>query len=229
MNPLDQKRIHEVLQGDEFEMWAGEVGLPLARENAAPWMVWTDMETTGLSALNDVPLEAGIVLTDRWGRLIRDGAARWLIFDFHDYHWTNRLGKMQPTVREMHEKSGLMADLTAVAKISGIACPPSEAEKGMVGWLHGKFGRFDGDKLPPCGSSIGFDRKFMELWMPDLYEWFHYRNGDVSSWRYFVDLHRPDITAAEPEKQKAHRVLPDIVDSIKLYRHLVTSTISKEA
>lgn len=230
MNPLDQRRIHESLRGNDFDVWAESTGLPVAHEQAAPEMIWIDMETTGLAALQDVPLEAGIVLTDRWGRLIRNSAARWLIFDYNNFHWANRLRKMPEVVRDMHEKSGLLNDLAEVAKLPNIACPPSYVETAMLNWLVGRFGQFeDKDKIPPSGSTVGFDRKFLELWMPSLYEWFHYRNGDVSAWRYFVDLHRPEVTASEPEKKKYHRVIPDIVDSIHLYRHLVHATLIKEA
>ena len=186
-------------------------------------MVWVDWETTGLDALNEVPLEGGIILTDKFGRLVRDGAARWLVFS-ENYSWNKRLDEMLPLVRDMHEKSGLLRDLAVIQTIPNLDCSHTMVEKRMLGWLNHRFGGkiFDSkEKLPVCGSSVSLDRNFMAAWMPNLDQWFHYRIGDVSAVRIFVNLHFPNDTIPEPTKRELHRVMPDMIDSIMLYRHLM--------
>lgn len=217
------------LRGDAWTAWAYEQDIPLATKGAAPEMVWLDKETTGLSAAKEVPLEIGIILTDKWGRLIRDGAARWLIFDSFDSYWNQCIQDMEPFVREMHEKSGLLNELANLTK-ERISCPPQTVENQVMHWLGHRFGRtFEGkEKLPSFGSSAGFDRKFLEAWMPDLNEWFHYRVGDVTSFRIFASLHCPDVIAREPQKREMHRPIPDLIDSIRLYRHLMCSLLLED-
>lgn len=216
-------QIHEWLQGTAFWDWAEKQSVPVAPVGASPWMVWIDMETTGLDAINDVPLEFGIVLTDKFGNLIPDGAARWLVYSDMDWTWNRRLNSMDPFVEKMHTKSGLLDELSEAMKNQLVASSPRHVENRAMHWLGHMFGRtFEGkERLPSCGSTVSFDRKFMEWWMPDLDKWFLHRNGDVSSLRYFTYLHEPDLEQFEPEKREIHRVFPDIIDSIKLYRFLI--------
>lgn len=214
------------LHGSAFRVWAEQQGLPVARPGAQPKLVWIDMETTGLDALSEVPLEMGIILTDRFGHLIPDGAANWFIADHFDFHWARRIESMVPFVREMHEKSGLLSDLAELAKRSAILTA-RQVEAQALHWLGHRFGRtFEGnDRKVPYGSSLSLDRAFLGEWMPELNNWFHYRIGDVSAWREIVRPIRPDVIASEPKKLELHRPLPDLVGSIHLYRHLVSSTL----
>jgi len=218
-------QINEWLQGTAFWDWAEKQSLPVAPVGATPWMVWTDMETTGLDPVTEVPLEFGIILTDRFGNLIPDGAHRWLVFDDMSWAWKRRLDTMDPFVEQMHAKSGLLDDLAEVMKNPFLNSPPRTVENQAMHWLGQMFGRtFEGkERIPSSGSSVHFDRKFLEQWMPDLDKWFLHRNGDVSSLRYFTYLHQPDLESFEPEKREIHRVFPDIVDSIKLYRFLINN------
>lgn len=219
-------QLDQWLQGTAFWDWAEQQSLPVAPLGAAqPWLPWIDMETTGLCAMNDVPLEFGIILTDRFGNLVPDGARRWLVFDDMSYVWQRRIDSMLPFVEEMHTKSGLLEELVEAVKNPFLSSPPRHVENSALNWLGRMFGRtFENkEKLVPYGSSLRLDRAFMDSWMPDLDKWFHYRIGDVSSTRELVKLHRPDLLKDEPEKRDLHRVFPDIIDSIKLYRFLINN------
>lgn len=217
------------LHGSAFHVWAEQQDLPVAPRECKPELVWIDKETTGLDALNEVPLEMGIVLTDRFGRLIQDGAANWFIADHFDFHWARRIEEMEPFVREMHEKSGLLDDLSRLAKQSSTRTA-GQVEVEALHWLGHRFGRtFEGDERKvPYGSSLSLDRNFLAMWMPELNNWFHYRIGDVSAWREIVRARLPKVIEREPQKRNLHRPLPDIVDSIQLYRHLAKSTLVDE-
>lgn len=219
----------EWLKGDRFTKWAQEQEGICISKSFQPELVWIDMETTGLSAVNDVPLEIGIILTDKWGNLIPDGAARWLVFDYYDYYWANKVERMPEFVREMHTKSGLLHELSRCTVYQNqdgryAASSPTVVANKVLQWLHGRFGTqtFEGkDKKYACGSSIPFDRRFLELHMPDLNNWLHYRNGDVSSTRFFAGLYNPGVNEREPAKRELHRPIPDLVDSIRLHQHHV--------
>ena len=73
---------------------------------------------------------------------------------------------------------------------------------------------------PMCGNSICQDRRFMANYMPELENYFHYRNLDVSSVKELVRRWKPEILKGLV-KQGAHQAMEDIKDSVaelKYYR-----------
>ena len=73
---------------------------------------------------------------------------------------------------------------------------------------------------PMCGNSICQDRRFLARLMPELEEFFHYRNLDVSSLKEIANRWYPKI-ARGYNKESKHLALDDIRDSIdelKYYR-----------
>jgi oligoribonuclease len=66
---------------------------------------------------------------------------------------------------------------------------------------------------PMCGNSIGQDRRFLVKYMPELAEFFHYRNLDVSTLKELVRRWRPDLEDGF-SKKGSHLALDDIYDSI---------------
>lgn len=71
---------------------------------------------------------------------------------------------------------------------------------------------------PLCGNSIGQDRRFLVKYMPELEEFLHYRNLDVSTVKELARRWRPDI-AGSLNKRNAHRALDDIKESIEELKH----------
>ncbi len=71
---------------------------------------------------------------------------------------------------------------------------------------------------PMCGNSICQDRRFMARLMPDLEEYFHYRNLDVSTLKELANRWAPDV-AKGVVKQGKHLALDDIRDSINELAH----------
>jgi len=73
---------------------------------------------------------------------------------------------------------------------------------------------------PMCGNSICQDRRFMARYMPELVNWFHYRNLDVSTLKELCRRWRPDLSA-QVNKTGAHTALADIhesIDELRFYR-----------
>ena len=71
-----------------------------------------------------------------------------------------------------------------------------------------------------CGNDICQDRRFLALRIPQLREYFHYRNLDVSTLKELANRWKPGL-AAGFKKESKHLALEDIRDSIeelKYYR-----------
>ena len=71
-----------------------------------------------------------------------------------------------------------------------------------------------------CGNSICLDRRFLVRHMPELANFFHYRNIDVSTLKELVLRWRPSLLRGFNKNSK-HLALDDIYDSIaelKYYR-----------
>ena len=66
---------------------------------------------------------------------------------------------------------------------------------------------------PLCGNSIGQDRRFLVRYMPELDNFFHYRNIDVSTIKELARRWQPEVLD-KVEKKGSHLALDDIKDSI---------------
>jgi len=73
-------------------------------------------------------------------------------------------------------------------------------------------------KSPMCGNSICQDRRFMARLMPELEDYFHYRNLDVSTLKELARRWAPAVYEGF-EKDSSHLALEDIKDSIAELRH----------
>ena len=180
-------------------------------------LVWLDTETTGLHP-NDIILEVGIIITD--DDLTPQAERNWLIVPpraaLHalarrTHGVTTRWANLDPHVIDMHERSGLTAELA-----SGHGYRLPEAERNIRQWLdqHDQPGR-----QPMCGANIPFDRNVLQRWMPHVADWFHYRNIDVSTLRELARRWAPDL---ETPKTGTHRAIPDCRDAITQLDHLAT-------
>ena len=71
-----------------------------------------------------------------------------------------------------------------------------------------------------CGNSVCQDRRFLAHYMPELEQYFHYRQIDVSTIKELARRWRPEIIEGL-QKNSRHLALDDIYDSIaelKYYR-----------
>lgn len=178
------------------------------RRDPADTFVWVDLETTGLSARRQVILEVGFRITDAQLKLIAQ------------HHWVltctrtvaERTLLADKVVLEMHDKSGLW-DECRTSPHTARSVDPEAAE-----WLYDQ-GINAADGHPLCGSSVGFDRGFLEEHMVTTWAMFGYRNVDVSSIKELAKRSPcpPDVEQM-PVPRKLHRVLPDIDDTIEELR-----------
>lgn len=184
-----------------------------------PEMVWIDYEGTGVHEEGPVlPLEIGIILTDKVGNEI-DSFASVVV----PRGWEFAMQQAKPLVKEMHAKSGLVTSLIAASayhrsKVHDVVGPQAVEER-IDEWLASHFPPDAAGKMPMTGSSVHYDRRVAQEWMPNLHSWFHYRNLDVSSIKNACQLLNPDLYKRLPkDPNKAHRPLADIRASIREFQ-----------
>lgn len=189
-----------------------------------PEMLWIDLETTGLDARTELPLELGLATSDKYGNVLEEKS--WLIHD-DTPTYKNKIvaAKQDEVVGAMHRESGLWGDLTERKLFS--YGNRAGVDKAACAWLEevgvGKF------TLPMSGSSIGsLDRPFCQIHLVRLNGYFHYRNMDVSSLREACRLRNLPVHDALPESDKGHRVLADIHASIELWQFLCDEFLMTE-
>jgi oligoribonuclease len=168
-------------------------------------LIWIDMEMTGLNPDTDRIIEAALVITDSQLNTVAEGPV--LVVHQADAI----LSGMDKWNTSTHSKSGL------IDKVKASKLNEAEVEAQMLAFLqcHVATGI-----SPMCGNSICQDRRFMARWMPQLEEYFHYRNLDVSTFKELVKRWKPEI-ASGLKKEGKHEALADIYDSInelKYYR-----------
>jgi oligoribonuclease len=181
-----------------------------------------DIETTGLNAIREVPLEFGIALTDANGFIIQSES--WLIHDESAlYHQCIARAKAHHIVGPMHEKSGLWADLDGWEKgqIGIQAYTREAADTAITQWLTDMGAPTE---LGMMGNSTGsLDRPFVLQHFPLVDLYLGYRNIDMSSLKELVKRTNPELWAQiKPlvgDKSLAdHRTIGDIKACIEEYR-----------
>lgn len=111
---------------------------------------------------------------------------------------------IHPKVIEMHTKNGLWAACEATSTTmydGGVELERFIVEQGCQG-------------AQLAGANPSFDRRFLEVWLPQLDSLFHYRDFDTNSFW----LLREYITGAAGvrDKRNAHRALDDCRDAVKV-------------
>ena len=161
-------------------------------------LIWIDLEMTGLDTQNDEIIEIATIVTDSSLNIIAEGPMLAIhqpdvILDGMD-EWNTRQHTGSGLVKRVKESRVTMAD----------------AEQQTVEFLQQYVPK---RKSPMCGNSICQDRRFLARQMPDLEDYFHYRNLDVSSVKEMVQRWSPDLLSGF-SKQGKHLALDDIRDSI---------------
>lgn len=116
------------------------------------------------------------------------------------------LANMGDFVTEMHKTSGLIEEIP-----NGISLEDAQAQ--TLAYIK----RFvpQERKAPLAGNTIGTDRMFLAKYMPQIDQWLHYRNVDVSSVKELSRRWYPRVFFQTPEKNGGHRALADILESIR--------------
>lgn len=153
-----------------------------------------DTETTGLDPVNDHLLEIAVVAFDRNLRPLGAFGALLITPEVEPIIATRGEG-LHEVPREMHEKTGLWDELQSLAReaLETLEWYDDSLSDCLDEWFE-MFGTPE-RKLPILGSSVHFDRRFMETRLPKLLSRFSHRHIDPSS-----DLQA--IAGADPVRAK---------------------------
>ena len=162
-------------------------------------LIWIDLEMTGLCTVNDTIIEIATIVTDKHLNELAEGP----VFAIRQSQAT--LDGMDEWNTRQHGKSGL------TARVLETGVDAEEAASATLDFLQ-KW--VDPGASPMCGNSICQDRRFLAREMPELEEFFHYRNLDVSTLKILAQQWAPDV-AKGYVKESAHLALSDIRDSIE--------------
>ena len=229
-------------------------------------IVWTDTETTGLHPPEGSLLEVALVVTS--DDLIARASTSLVVRPITPYSHEEWVARLDPFIREMHTKNGLLDDvrdrglrryeaedqLVAFARGAFNGVPDVPTGKCACGqkkkWHLGLGGTgicdpgCDGDLAHACGpgcdppaggyrevlapalsatplagSTVGFDRAWLDEHMPALHGLFHYRSIDVSTITELAKRWSPGVYEGRPKAGAAHRALADVMESISYLRY----------
>jgi oligoribonuclease len=166
-------------------------------------LVWLDMEMTGLEPEKERIIEVAFVVTDLHLNTIAEGP----VFVIHQSDAV--LDAMDNWNKGTHGKSGLIDKV----KASTVSEPQAQAE--IIAFLKPLIPK---GKIPLCGNTIHQDRRFMALYMPELNDFFHYRNIDVSTLKELAKRWKPEVYKSFKKQQK-HTALADVYESIEELKH----------
>lgn len=172
-------------------------------EERAQHLIWIDMEMSGLDPETCRPLEIATLVTDNNLVILAEGPN--LVIHQPD----EVLDAMDAWNTEHHTASGLVQGVRQ-SKVS-----TADAASLTLAFLRAWT---EPGKSPMCGNSVGQDRRFLNRYMPELEDHFHYRNIDIST---IKELSRRWYGLEPPAKRSSHRALDDIresIDELHFYR-----------
>jgi oligoribonuclease (3'-5' exoribonuclease) len=169
----------------------------IRRKQGPTNICWVDLEMTGLDEQNDAIIQAALIVTTADLEPLEE-------FVCDIWQPESALAKMTPFVRDMHERTGL-TERVRKSKIDLSAAEKMLIER-VTGWC--------GYPATLCGSSIGYDKRFVDRWMPGLSGYLSYRTIDVSSLKLLARLWYGESAPFQKQTEGEHDALFDIRQSL---------------
>ena len=162
-------------------------------------LIWIDLEMTGLDPLQERIIEIATVVTDSELNILAEGPTIAI----------NQSEKLLQAMDEwntnQHGKSGL------TSRVQKSTVTEAQAELATIEFLKQWVPQ---GASPMCGNSIGQDRRFLVRYMPELANYFHYRNLDVSTLKELVRRWKPELMDGFTKKG-SHLAMDDVYESIE--------------
>lgn len=164
-----------------------------------------DLEMTGLDPTEHVIVEIATLLTDDQLNIIAEGP------DLVIHATEDDLAKMEPVVVKMHEHSGL----TTEVRRSTLSL--QEAGAATLEFLKAHIA--EPRSVPLCGNSIGMDRRFLAVHLPEVENFLNYRSIDVSTIKELAKRWYDGEVGSYKKKPSSHRAMDDIRESVAELRY----------
>lgn len=168
------------------------------------YLVWIDLEMTGLDIETERIIEAAAIITDAQLNVVAEGP------EVVIHQPEPILAAMDAWNTEHHAKSGL------TERVRRSTIDEAEAEQRLLSFVEAHC---VAHTAPLAGNSIHQDRRFLQRFMPRLAGFLHYRNVDVSTVKELVRRWNPSAFESRPAKRGTHRALDDIRESIAELQH----------
>src|SRR6266568_2512104 len=147
-------------------------------------LVWLDLEMTGLDVTRHTIVEIAVLVTDAQLQPLDAG------IDVVVHQDAAALAEMDDYVRNMHTRSGLLAEIEAsTVTLDAAGAQALEYVRRHVA---------EAAAAPLCGNSIGVDRRFLDRYLPELDGYVHYRSIDVSTLKELCRRWYPDAYKHRP-------------------------------
>ncbi len=160
---------------------------------------------TGLDPAHHVIVEIATLITDNDLELVAEGPNLVLAAT------PEQLAQMDPVVKDMHTRSGLLDQIDASTLTL------AEAGAQTLAFLNEHIR--EPRTVPLCGNSIGTDRRFLATFLPDIENFLHYRSIDVSTIKELGRRWNPAALSRAPVKAGGHRAMDDIKESLAELRY----------
>ncbi len=173
-------------------------------------LIWIDLEMTGLDTFQDTIIEIATVVTDKDLNILAEGP---VIAIHQEDHILNMMDEWN---QQHHGDSGL------IERVQKSEFTLVQAELATIEFLEEFVPK---GASPMCGNSICQDRRFMAREMPELEDYFHYRNLDVSTLKELAVRWKPEVLN-QYTKKGTHLALDDVLESIEelqFYRKAILS------
>ena len=174
-------------------------------------LVWIDLEMTGLTD-TDTIIEIATVVTDTSLMIVAEGPN--CVVHQPDL----ALEAMGPWCQRQHAQSGL------IQLVKDSVMNEMDAQALTLDFLRQHV---QANTAPLCGNSICTDRRFIRRCMPELDQFLHYRQLDVTSIKLLARYWTHGICEYE-SKHGHHRALSDVYESIeelKYYRQFMFQNV----
>lgn len=198
-------------------------GTAAIKPNPGEYFLFGDIETGGLNGklecgglgMARYPIfELAFVLTDSNLNQVGD-PLRIVVWQLEE-----RIAMSDPWALDVHGKSGLLDE------VRNSTVSLFEAEEQVLAWLDANgvesYNRKERTGAIFCGNSIMFDRDFIMCQMPELHNYLHYRQLDISAIALAARAWAPELAnQAVEHKQYKHEAFADIqesIDELKCYR-----------
>jgi oligoribonuclease len=167
------------------------------------WLLWIDIETTGLDADKDKIIQIACVLTDFSLNIKHILPEIVLSCD------QNTLNNMDDWCKKHHQQ------ILEQVQSSCITC--KDAEDQIIMFINSHVALQDSIYI--AGNSVHFDKHFIKKRMPTLHTRFSHRIVDVSTLALILRNECPEYYQKRPIKKYHHTSMSDILESVAEYEY----------